>query len=364
MPSNVQGWIAAGEAATPWIALVANGKIATASGRDVWTLDDSGHRTSFAQLDEGWNAGPLSWAPDGGALAIGEYRFDADPSQYGCVLEGRVAVLDETGRITARSSPAPGTYDTDPGWSPDGSQIVFTREKHTCATQSQPGFPDVYVMPVSGGDERLVVSNATNAVLSPTGATFAYFRFDPQPTAFAGDLRGPEIWMVAADGSAEHRVGGRADDGQRERLSDHLAWAPDGSVVAFFRAVGEDLNSTEIDLIDSSGTIRSLGRIQTAGVRELSWMPDGRALVYTEARTGATEIVVLSPSGDVLMRFELSDSGVPSTLAISPDGLSLAWSIMGTSNLRVQPLVIGEARTYADIPSTGYVDWQALLLDQ
>ena len=355
-PSGVSGWVASGDGSTPWIARLVNGKITAATGRDIWSLDENGDRELFAQLAEGWSAASHSWAQDGGSLAISELRSDHD---LGCVLEGRVAVLDDTGHVIARTSPPVGSYDTDPAWSPDGSQIAFTRNPHTCATQSQPGFDDLYVMPSTTGDAHLVVSGASGAIWSPTSDAFAFIRFNPEPTDFS-ELRGPEIWTIRADGTGQRLVGGRAADGSRERLRDWIGWSPDGSVLAYMRAVGDDLGTTEIDLIDMAGRMTALGSVP-GHPDSITWLPDGSGVVYVENQSGLVAVVVQSTSGTEIARFEQRD-GVPGyPVIVSPDGSSLAWLIQGTSNLRIQPTGGGDARTFETVVR-GFLTWQPLLI--
>jgi Tol biopolymer transport system component len=332
LPSGVSGWVAAGNGVTPWIAEVLNGRITWASGRDVGTLDENGNRGSFAQLDEGWNAEEFSWAPDGLALAIAENRQEIG-LQSSCVIEGRIAILDDTGRVIARSSPSPGTYDTGPAWSPDGSHIAYTRVPHTCASENHSGSDDLFIMDASGGNQRLVVANVVSAVWSPTGGTFAYLRFNPEPTG------GWEIWMIGADGSGETLVGDRAD-------CCWLGWSADGSVLAYTRTVEDDL---EFDLIDTAGKVKPLKSYPGLSglATEITWLPDGSGLAFYEQEVGGFTItvVVLSTSGTEVARFEQPD-GVPNLIIVSPDGSSLAWGIQGTSDVRIQPIAGGDARTF------------------
>jgi Tol biopolymer transport system component len=358
MPSGTTGWVAIGDGSSRWIAPVANGLILATSGRNLWILDDGGSRTRFYHLRRGWFAAEPSWSPDGRAVAIRESRQD---DTLGCIIEGRITVLDGAGHVVARTSPPAGTFDMSPMWSPDGEELAFTREKHTCATLDRRGFPDLYAISAAGGRERLVIPDATNAAWSPLGDVFAFIRFDASHTAFAGDLRGPEIWTIDADGRHERRIGGRFDDGGRERLQDHVAWAPDGTVLVYARAVGADLDATDIDLIDRAGHIRPLTRV-AGGVRDLSWLPDGDGLVFTHERPLRTSVVVLNDSGDELLRFELTGGpdqlalGVPDQLTLAPDATALAWGIQGSSKVRVQPLSDEDARTF-QVASSG-LSWQ------
>jgi Tol biopolymer transport system component len=357
MPSGMSGWVAAGDGSMAWIGRVLNGKITLASGRDIWAVDEDGNRGLVAQLVEGWNADWPSWGQDGTVLVISENRQGTQDTDLGCVLEGRVAVYDDAGRRIAQSSPPLGSWDSDPAWSPDGSDIAFIRRPLPCG--NQPGTADLYVMDANGGDEHLVRSDVTVAVWSPTGDAFAFLRFAPEPTGF-GDLRGFEIWTVRADGSGERVLGGRADDGSRERLGDWIGWSADGSVLAYTRAIGPDPGTTEIDLIDMAGQMTALGSVP-GHADSVTWLPDGSGVVYVENQSGVVDVVVLSTSGTEIARFEQLD-GVPGyPVIVSPDGSSLAWAIQGTAKLRIQPTAGGIARTYETV-SGGYLAWQSLLI--
>ncbi|MEX0626598.1 MAG: hypothetical protein WD402_08635 [Chloroflexota bacterium] len=207
-----------------------------------------------------------------------------------------------------------------------------------------------------------MVSEAIGAIWSPTSDAFAFIRFNPEPTAFAGDLRGPEIWTSFADGSGERLLGGRADDGSRERLREWIAWSPDGSVLAYSRAVGNDLGTVEVDLIDLAGNVRPILSYPGFVSETFTWLPDGRALAYYEQEVGGFKIsvVVLTSDATEFARFEQPD-GVPGQVIGSPDGASLAWSIQGTSDVRIQPIAGGDARTFTVGPNSA-IAWQPLLL--
>jgi Tol biopolymer transport system component len=205
----------------------------------------------------------------------------------------------------------------------------------------------------------LIVENAIRPAWSPVGDTFAFLRLSGEQTGIPGDLRGPEIWTVAADGTGLRRLGGRADiSGERERLSDRLAWAPDASLLAFSRAVGPELADVEIDVMDLEGQVRRVATVP-GEVRDLTWLPDGSGLVYIEGRFLATAVVVLTPDGRETARFELTD-GVPDRLIVAPDGTSLAWRIQGSALLRVQPLD-GSPILIDEVEATD-IAWRSVLI--
>jgi Tol biopolymer transport system component len=202
-------------------------------------------------------------------------------------------------------------------------------------------------MPATGGTEQLVVSDAEGAAWSPTGEGFAFSRFDP--------IGGWGIWMVAADGSSERRLGSWAGYPQ-------FAWAPDGSVLAFVRSVGDNFDTTEFDLVDAAGNSRLLASYAGfIGPTEITWLPDGSGLVYYEQASGGStvSVSVLWVPSTMVDRFEQPD-GVPDRIIVSPDGSTLAWMIQGASKLRIQPTAGGDARTYET--TRGPIAWQPLLI--
>jgi Tol biopolymer transport system component len=355
LPSNVVGWVAAsGADGVPWLAVVGNGGLALASGASVSELDvREESRRPVAELAAGWTASQPSWSPDGDRLAVAELDFD-DSLQ--CVLGGRVVIFDAAGTVVTRTSPPPGTYDSAPIWAPDGGAIGFMRSN---ACGSDQGLPALHVVAADGGPDRLIVENAIGPAWSPVGDTFAFLRLSGEQTGIPGDLRGPEIWTVAADGTGLRRLGGRADiSGERERLSDRLAWAPDASLLAFSRAVGPELADVEIDVMDLEGQVRRVATVP-GEVRDLTWLPDGSGLVYIEGRFLATAVVVLTPDGRETARFELTD-GVPDRLIVAPDGTSLAWRIQGSALLRVQPLD-GSPILIDEVEATD-IAWRSVLI--
>jgi Tol biopolymer transport system component len=354
-PSNQVGWVAAGDPEDRWLAIVENSDLTLAWGFSVTRLQmNSGSRESLIELEADWQAGHLSWSPDGGRLAVVESKVDAT---LGCVLEARVLILDDAGRVMASTSPPEGWYDTAPNWSPDGALIAFTRASSTCTSTRDNR--DLFVMPRDGGSERLVIGDVMAPTWSSAGDAFAFLRFDAAPTGIPGDLRGPEIWTVRADGNDPRRLGGREDvPGERERLSDSVKWAPHARLLAFSRAVGPELEHVEIAVMDEVGGVRPIAVVSEGVVRDLTWLPDGSGLAYIEERHLATAVVVLSLEGREIARYDLTD-GVPDELIIAPDGTALAWKIMGAPRISIQPLH-GPGHLIESVEAT-HVTWRGVL---
>ena len=91
-------------------------------------------------------------------------------------------------------------YADDPRISPDGRTVLFVRRSNNIMTDRTEG--SIWMIPVSGGDPRLVVDGAGSAEWSPDGTRIA----------FGSDRNGDnDIYVMDADG------------GNVRQLTDHPA---------------------------------------------------------------------------------------------------------------------------------------------
>ena len=122
------------------------GSIAFVSDRDgdqdIVVMDADGSN----QRDVSGNAVPddfPAWSPDGGAIAFVSYLGGADPLTIGDGnAELFVVAPDGTNRRNLSRHPA---WDGDPAWSPDGTELVFTRRDD---------HGELYRMAPDGSDQR------------------------------------------------------------------------------------------------------------------------------------------------------------------------------------------------------------------
>ncbi len=145
-----------------------------------------------------------------------------------------------------------------PQFAPDGGLIVFTREPLAG------GAPGVWAVPALGGDERLLVADASYGALSPDGRHLAYSRF----------LRnGLFALRVRALESGVERELARTD-----AWLGSVAWSPDGARIAF-------VTPTAIWLAAIGGERRQIatGLVE---VRTVSWAADGTAVWHDGAAAG------------------------------------------------------------------------------
>ncbi len=195
----------------------------------------------------------VDWAPDG--------RIVYDSNQSG---------TDDIWITSADGgSPKQLTSNTrinqSPAVSPDGRHIVFNSDRT--------GTPHLWRMNLDGSDQRQLTNGASgeqNAQFSPDGRWLVY------RTAFGKFT----VWKMPASGDEPVQL--------TDKLSRLPTISPDGKLVAYFYrdenapwriAVaplegGEPLKTTDISAVPL----------------DLNWTPDGRALAYTDSRSGVSNI--------------------------------------------------------------------------
>jgi Tol biopolymer transport system component len=213
----------------------------------------------------GWQAEP-ALAPDGSLIA------------YVASEAGEPANLFLV-RADGASPPTPLVRGegpkSHPAWSPDGQRVVFT-------WVTAPGKPAVYSVPPSGGQPGLLVEDAEDAAISPSGKEIAFVR---------EDVSGNRHLLVAplADVSRVRML----TTGNGDGLWDHHepAWSPDGSQLCYRAHRGLWIVPAD------RGRVARLLTDESARDSDPVWSDDGRFVYFTSVRGGLTVLWRVAAGG-------------------------------------------------------------------
>jgi Tol biopolymer transport system component len=219
---------------------------------------------------------------------------DGDYAIFGADAEGKHArrLTKEKGDP---SSPQGLYFQTEPTWSPDGTQIAFSSRRD--------GESHLYVMHADGTGARRLTNSShpdDHPSWSPNGKRILF-------------ARGGALFVVPASGGAAHPVGrplGEAAD---------PAWSPDGTMIAYdYREPGTPIHELYVMRADGSGK-RQLTKLQhVSGLP--AWSPDGKRIAFqSDARLGHFEIYTIGADGKGLRQVSRA-TGDAFEPAWSPDG--------------------------------------------
>ena len=184
---------------------------------DLWTMNANGGHlrrlTWTKRIDETYPA----WSLDGKQIAFAVVSPNGEARRAGVVGPAvGIWVVGTDGHGLRRITSG---VDTNPSWSPDGSQIAFDRFDPDSVTDA------IYVVPAAGGTPtRLSAPGGISDVRpawSPDGSRILFA--SDRPDTFRLDL-----WVMNPDGSDVVRIANT--DGVDE---DNPAWSPDGRRIVY-----------------------------------------------------------------------------------------------------------------------------------
>jgi dipeptidyl aminopeptidase/acylaminoacyl peptidase len=237
--------------------------------------------------------------PGGEQIAYVVWSIDEEANEY----RQRIWLAATDGSTPPRQFTA-GPKDTQPRWSPDGTQLAFT------AAREEKKPRQLYVMPADGGEPRRLTElkeDVTLPVWSPDGTRIAFsarvrdeayeeeedtkrkprrfrrLRFKLDNVGWIGDRRS-HIFVVPADGSSEPV---QLTDGDFDDIAP--AWSADGSRIAFTSARSDDWDvSLESDIYVVPADGGEVTRLTDGDGRYTapSYSPDGSLLACRWAPGG------------------------------------------------------------------------------
>jgi len=250
------------------------------------SVSSDGKRIAYAKLTVAQNIWSVP-IPDSGIISISEAVPVTDGNrvieQHDISQDGEWLVFDSSirGRAAVLKRPVRGganqvvveleNHAFHPAWSPDGTEIAFYSGPEGLRA-------DIFVVPSTGGAPQRLTDfpgQESHPSWSPDGLTVAFISEGPE-----GDDRPWTLWTVSRDS-----VG--LPWGEPAQLTDFVCWSSD-------------------------------------------WAPDGSGLLCDDGQ----EILLLSPTGDVLDRYPM-EIGY-SRLTYSPDGSRVYfWCYFGDGSVGI-----------------------------
>ena len=244
-----------------------------------------------------------SWSPDGTQIVFSSKR-DATAETY---ENSEIYLMKSDGTGVTRLTNLPGSFDTNPRFSPEGTHIVFTSVIYGVGT--------VYQMRVDGSDlQKLtqISDNGSNDVLdwSPDGSRIL--------VAYSVQSSDPEIYSIAAPSNTVH-VSRLTRSVATEMMPDVSA---DASEIVFVSDRENGVNKIFVMSADGS----NLRRLTDTSYHELSptWSPDGTRVAFEHDGTGKLQIYVVGRDGSDIRQITDHQGGC-GRAAWSPDGEWLAF---------------------------------------
>lgn len=273
------------------------------------------------------NAGERAVATSPGAAGKIAFGSDRGGNQDVYVMNANGSGVQ---RLTDHAAP-----DSQPKWSPDGTQIAFTSLRD--------GDAEVYIMNADGSAERRITNSAGNNA-SPTWSP------DGRRLTFDGDRGGNyEVYVINVDGSGERNLSNNPGSGDS-----FPTWSPDGTKIVF---ESERNGSFDLFSMNTDGSGQTFLYGSSADEFRSDFSPDGSKITFTSGTGEAYDIWTVNADGTGARRIT-SNAALDAASSWTADGAEILFTSERGGNVdlyRVKPDGTGETR----VTSEGAEDSQA-----
>lgn len=224
-----------------------------------------GEEPELVQTDRVYHGYP-GWSPDGSHMVFNSY----DPEVEGTGEMDIFVVNLSSGESTPVTSNS--DFDDSGRWSPDGNFISF----HS----SRSGDLDVWKVAVA--ENGTPIGEPIRLTPGDSNEHCPRWSFDGEWLVYETDREeGTDVWVMKADGSDARQItNDDYDDG-------YPGWSPTGDWLVY-DSVRDD--NTDIYLIPTAGGSQKRVTMHHTDDRHASWSPDGRSLLFHSGRGGDINI--------------------------------------------------------------------------
>jgi Tol biopolymer transport system component/DNA-binding winged helix-turn-helix (wHTH) protein len=249
-----------------------------------------------------WSAGLLAWSPDGKLLAFSDRASRNEPfSIFLLSLDS-----SEVRRLT---SPLRRWGDHDPAFSPDGRTLAFLRASQGIA---------IYTVPVSGGAEQRLFSDATDH----WGLAWTS---DGRDIVFANagwPINAGWLWQISLRGGEPERLQFGQEGIEPSIRGNRLVYVRQMANLNIWR---RKLNS----VLSASLPVRFISSTRMESGPQFS--PDGTKIVFESTRSGAYEVWMCRSDGSGFIQLTHYNS-VSGTPRWALDGQQIAFDSRAPGN--------------------------------
>ncbi|MFQ5434766.1 MAG: TolB family protein, partial [Anaerolineae bacterium] len=329
-------------------AIVADPMFVDADGRDFHLLPDS------PALGAGVDVGMGESQPNLGVLGVvgsGDEMTVVSPPSIALEIraDGALRLTDPPGNAS----------DQNAAFSPDGTQIVFTRFENGYNI----GPAGLFRLDLAAGDiTRLTPPEDQDNVNLPGSAWNAA----ANRIVFASDrLEADDLWQIAPDGSDFRRI--TAHEGAPWYIEP--SWSPDGAWIVFEADADrpDDRQQGSIWKVRADGTgltILTDGPAEGVDDRQPNWSPAGDRILFQRRDPGSEDwdIYTMAPDGSDV-RLVTNQSSSDTDASWLPDGRFIVYSSdygdLLTPNIYIIPAAGGEPVrvTFSSTNEDGAPSW-------
>ena len=283
----------------------------TGKKTDIWVQRTGSRRPADLTSDCDQMSYTPAFSPDGNLIAYG--------SRCG---EGGLFLMGVTGESARRLT----SFGSDPSWSPDGKEVVYSTEQ-VVRPYGRLGTSEIWAVEIASGKTRKVLAeDGIQPSVSPHGLRVAFWAL---PTG--GSQR--DIWTVPYKGLTAGE--GPVAVTQDAAIDWNPVWAPDGKSLYFLSNRDGVMNLWRVPIDEATG--KTLGpaqpeRLPAREVGGLAVARDGRHLAYVDRQTTyAIDRLTFDAQGRLSGKPEevYESSQEISDFGLSPDGKTFAFDSRG-----------------------------------